>query len=136
MILGLVKANTDSYSLRRFGSGAAPLSKEVADGFREKFPFVELRPGYGLTESCCAATFFVSEKEVRARSGSSVMLLPSASAKVVDIESGFEMSLGGEGELWLKSQVVMKGYLGNEEATAATIDPDGWLIEDRRSLLF
>ena len=32
-----------------------------------------------------------------------------------------------KGELWLKSPTVMKGYLGNEAATAATIDSDGWL---------
>ncbi|CBI31386.3 unnamed protein product, partial [Vitis vinifera] len=32
-----------------------------------------------------------------------------------------------EGELWLKSPTVMKGYLGNAEATAATITSDGWL---------
>ncbi|KAH7841147.1 hypothetical protein Vadar_026188 [Vaccinium darrowii] len=129
VILGLVKANTNSYdlsSLRRVCSGAAPLSKEVADGLREKFPFVELRPGYGLTE-CGLAIFFVSHEEARARLGSSGRLLPSISAKVVDIESGLAMPPGGEGELWLKGQVVMKGYLGNEEATAATIDPDGWL---------
>ncbi|KAF7131707.1 hypothetical protein RHSIM_Rhsim09G0145700 [Rhododendron simsii] len=129
VILGLLKANTDNYdlsSLRRVLSGAAPLSKEVAAGFREKFPFVELRQGYGLTE-CGGVTFFVSEKEARARLGSSGRLLPSISAKVVDIESGLAMPPGAVGELWLKGQVVMKGYLGNEEATAATIDPDGWL---------
>ncbi|KAH7841819.1 hypothetical protein Vadar_034671 [Vaccinium darrowii] len=130
VILGLVKNNTDSFdlsSLRRVGSGAAALSKEVADGFREKFPFVELRPGYGLTESCGAATYFVSDEEARARSSSSGRLLPSINAKVVDVESGLAMPPCKDGELWLKCPVVMKGYLGNEVATAATIDSDGWL---------
>ncbi|GFS46106.1 OPC-8:0 CoA ligase1 [Actinidia rufa] len=108
VILGLVKYNKSGYdlsSLRRVGSGAAPLSKEVADGFRKKFPWVELRQGYGLTESSGAATFLVSHEDAKVRSG----------------------SCGREGELWLKSPVVMKGYLGNEAATEATIDSDGWL---------
>ncbi|CAK9159625.1 unnamed protein product [Ilex paraguariensis] len=130
VILGLVKYNTGGYdlsSLRRVGSGAAPLSKEVADGFREKFPWVELRPGYGLTETSGGATFFPSNEQAKARLGSSGMLIPSFSAKVVDFETGVALPPYREGELWLKSPAVMKGYLGNEEATTATIDPDGWL---------
>jgi OPC-8:0 CoA ligase-1 len=133
VILGLVKYTSkagyecDLSSLRRVGSGAAPLSKEVADRFRERFPGVELRQGYGLTESCAAGTFFESDKEAKARSGSAGMLIPSFCAKVVDIETGKALPPHREGELWLKGPTIMKGYLGNVEATAATIDSDGWL---------
>ncbi|KAI3470524.1 hypothetical protein Pfo_027187 [Paulownia fortunei] len=130
VILGLVKYSGGGYdlsSLRRVGSGAAPLSKEVAEGFRNKFPWVELRPGYGLTESCGAATFFVSNEEAKARPASSARLVPCFSAKVVDVETGLALPPYGEGELWLKSPTVMKEYLGNDEATAATFDSDGWL---------
>ncbi|XP_057462799.1 probable CoA ligase CCL5 [Actinidia eriantha] len=130
VILGLVKSNTDGYnltSLRRVGSGAAPLNREVANGFREKFPWAEIRQGYGLTESCGAATFFVSDEEAKVRSGSCGRLLPSFSAKVVDFETGVAVPFCREGELWLKSPVVMRGYLGNEAATTATVDEDGWL---------
>jgi OPC-8:0 CoA ligase-1 len=69
VILGLVKhagkAGSGLSSLRRVGSGAAPLSKQVADEFRRRFPWVELRQGYGLTESCGAATYFVSDKDAK-----------------------------------------------------------------------
>ncbi|KAL2554794.1 4-coumarate--CoA ligase-like 5 [Forsythia ovata] len=130
VILGLVKypgGTHDLSSLRRVGSGAAPLSKEVADGFREKFPWVELRPGYGLTESSGAATFFVSKDEAKARSASSGRLIPCFSAKVVDVETGLTLPPYKQGELLLKSPTIMKEYLGNEEATAATFDSDRWL---------
>ncbi|KAM7463851.1 hypothetical protein LguiA_031972 [Lonicera macranthoides] len=130
VILGLVKYGNGKYdlsSLRRVGSGAAPLSREVGNGFRKRFPWVELRQGYGLTETCGAATFFVSDQQAKVHMGSSGMLLPSYSAKVVDSESGLEMPPCKKGELWLKGSAVMKGYLGNEEATAATIDSEGWL---------
>lgn len=130
VILGMVKYSKGGYdlsSLRRVGSGAAPLSKEVADAFRAKFPWVELKSGYGLTESCGAATFFISHEQARAHSASAGVLIPSFSAKVVDFETGSALAPYSEGELWLKGPAVMKGYLGNEEATAATITSDGWL---------
>nr|XP_043635008.1 probable CoA ligase CCL5 [Erigeron canadensis] len=130
VILSLVKHNDGGYalsSLRRVGSGAAPLSKELVDRFRAKFPWVALRPGYGLTESCGAATVFISNEEAKAHHAGSGALLPTFCAKVVDYETGKAMPPFGEGELWIKSPTVMKGYLGNEEATAATIDSDGWL---------
>lgn len=130
VILGLVKYGNCGYdltSLRRVGTGAAPLSKELGEGFREKFPWVELRQGYGLTESCGAATFFPTNEQAMAHSAASGMLVPSFCAKVVDCESGVALPPYKEGELWLKSGTVMKGYLGNEEATAAMINEDGWL---------
>ncbi|KAL5569472.1 hypothetical protein UlMin_026047 [Ulmus minor] len=116
VILGLVKhaGKCDLSSLRRVGSGAAPLSNEMVDAFRHKFPWVEFRPGYGLTESCGAATFFVSDKQAKARSASCGLLLPGFCAKIVDVETGEALPPYKEGELWLKS------------ATLGTIE-QGWL---------
>lgn len=131
VILAMVKyaskAGCDLSSLRRVGTGAAPLSKEVAQEFRKMFPWVELRQGYGLTESCGAATFFVSDKDAKAHPGSSGKLIPTFCAKVIDIETRKPLPPHKEGELWLKSPAIMKGYLGNLEATTATIDSEGWL---------
>ncbi|KAH7537059.1 hypothetical protein FEM48_Zijuj03G0052000 [Ziziphus jujuba var. spinosa] len=133
VILGLVKhasregANCDLSSLRRMSSGAAPLSNEVAEEFRRRFPWVELRPGYGLTESCGAATFSVSDKDAKFRSASCGRLLPTMCGKIVDPETGKPLPPYKEGELWVKSGTNMKEYLGKEEATAETIDPEGWL---------
>ncbi|PNT22401.2 hypothetical protein POPTR_008G031500v4 [Populus trichocarpa] len=131
VILGLVKNGSkvkcDLSSLRRVGSGAAPLSKELSDEFRRRFPWVELRQGYGLTESCAAATFFISDEQAKKHPASCGRLVPTFSAKIVDTETGSALPPGRKGELWLKSPTIMKGYLGNEAATAATIDPDGWL---------
>ncbi|KDP45075.1 hypothetical protein JCGZ_01575 [Jatropha curcas] len=131
VILALVKyankINCDLSSLRRVGSGAAPLSKELNEEFRKRFPWVELRQGYGLTESCAAATFYVSNEHAKARSGSCGRLVPSFSAKIVDIETGLALPPCREGEVWLKSPTIMKGYLRNKEATDSTLDSDGWL---------
>ncbi|OIT36951.1 4-coumarate--coa ligase-like 4, partial [Nicotiana attenuata] len=131
VILGLVKYNKGGYdlsSLRKVSSGAATEQRGiVADAFREKFPWVELKQGYGLTETTGAATFFITNEEAKARPCSAGMLFPTFSAKVVDHETGEAMPPFKEGELWLKGPGVMKEYFGNEESTAATITADGWL---------
>lgn len=117
----------DLSSLRRVGSGAAPLSAEVIGQFRERFPWVELRPGYGLTESSGAATYFVSNEDAKTRPGSSGRLVPEFCAKIVDTESGKCLGPYEEGELWIKSPTIMKEYLGKSEATVETVSTDGWL---------
>ncbi|KAE8714753.1 4-coumarate--CoA ligase-like 4 [Hibiscus syriacus] len=130
VVLGLVKhckGDSSLATLRRIGSGAAPLSKELTEAFRAQFPWVEMRQGYGLTESCGTATGFVFDDEAKAHPGSCGALLPTFSAKVVDIETGSALPPYKEGELWLKGPSIMKGYLRNEEATNATLDKDGWL---------
>ncbi|XP_031250689.1 4-coumarate--CoA ligase-like 5 [Pistacia vera] len=130
VILGLVKyckPGSDLSSLKRVGSGAAPLSKELSEAFRRKFPWVELRQGYGLTETCGATSFFVSDEDARARAGSCGALLPSFCGKIVDVETVGGLGPCRRGELLIKSPTIMQGYLGNEEATRETIGEDGWL---------
>lgn len=131
VVLALVKiahrGGAHLSSLRRVGCGAAALSEDVANGFRAMFPWVELRPGYGLTESSGAATFFVSARDARERPRSVGTLFPGFRAKVVDVDTGAPLPPNRQGELVIKSPSVMKGYLGNEEASASVIDGEGWL---------
>jgi len=49
------------------------------------------------------------------RHGSVGRVMPGTEVQVVD------------GEVWVRGPHLMSGYLDDPEATAATIDPDGWL---------
>jgi acyl-CoA synthetase (AMP-forming)/AMP-acid ligase II len=47
--------------------------------------------------------------------------------RVVDPATGADVSQGETGELLVRGPQVMKGYLNAPEATAAMLNPDGWL---------
>ena len=59
--------------------------------------------------------------------GSVGLTASNTEARIVAPDSGEDQPVGVEGELWIRGPQVMKGYLNNPEATAATIDGDGWL---------
>lgn len=122
----LIKEKYDLSSLASVLSGGAPLSKEVIEGFVEKYPSVRILQGYGLTESTGIGASTDSLEESR-RYGTAGMLSPSMEGKIVDPESGKALPVNKTGELWLRGPTIMKGYFSNEEATASTLDSDGWL---------
>lgn len=122
----LIRKKYDLSSLKSVLSGGAPLSKEVIEGFLEKYPSVTILQGYGLTESTGIGASTDSLEESR-RYGTAGMLSPSMEAKIVDPESGKAFPANKTGELWLRGPTIMKGYFSNEEATASTLDSDGWL---------
>ena len=96
-------------------SGAAALDPEVEKGFRTwGFNLVQ---GYGLTES---SPVIAVESDKEYRLSSIGRPLPGIEAKIVDANSE------GIGELAVKGDNVMLGYLDDEESTNNAIQ-DGWL---------
>uniref|UniRef100_A0A0K8WMK4 p-coumarate:CoA ligase 2 n=1 Tax=Acacia koa TaxID=468172 RepID=A0A0K8WMK4_ACAKO len=121
-----IKAKYDLSSLHSALSGGAPLSKEVIEGFVDKFPNVTILQGYGLTESTGVGASTDSLEESR-RYGTAGLLSPATEAKVVNPETGEALPPNRTGELWLRGPTIMKGYFSNEEATTSTLDSEGWL---------
>src|SRR5207247_3713337 len=54
-------------------------------------------------------------------------LIPGTEARVVDPETGADLGPDAEGELLIRGPQLMRGYRGRPDATAATIEADGWL---------
>ncbi|KAL6995949.1 4-coumarate--CoA ligase-like 5 [Sarracenia purpurea var. burkii] len=121
-----IKRKYDLGTLRSVLSGGAPLGRELIEGFVEKYPTVEILQGYGLTESTGMGASTDSLEESR-RYGTAGLLSPSTEARIVDPETGKALPVNRTGELWLRGPTIMKGYFGNAEATASTLDSAGWL---------
>ena len=47
--------------------------------------------------------------------------------QVIDIENGQKLGPGKEGELWIKSPLRMKGYMGDRAASDELLDSEGYL---------
>ncbi|XP_048138411.1 4-coumarate--CoA ligase-like 9 [Rhodamnia argentea] len=129
VVLALVKSeHVGRYhlsSLRTTLCGGAPLGKEVSERFQQKFPNVELKQGYALTESLSGSGMMGPDETKQY--GSVGRLSANMEAKIVDPVTGEALPPGCKGELWLRGPAIMKGYVGDDKATADTLDPDGWL---------
>jgi acyl-CoA synthetase (AMP-forming)/AMP-acid ligase II len=116
----------DSYdlsSLRLLGVGAAPLGAETERRCAERLGCL-VAQGYGMTEA--AAVIAVAPPHAP-RPGSVGRLVPGTEARVVDPTGGADLGPGRTGELWVRGPQVMRGYRHRPEATAHTVDGDGWL---------
>ncbi|XP_066996455.1 luciferin 4-monooxygenase [Anabrus simplex] len=114
----------DLSSLETIACGAAPLSRELHEEFLKRFPGVDIRQGYGLTETALAVLVIPMKGN---KHGSSGKVVPGTEAKVIDLETGKPLGPYQEGELCFRGCMIMKGYANNREATAETIDSQGWL---------
>ncbi|CAN8312718.1 unnamed protein product [Cochlearia groenlandica] len=121
-----IKAKYDLSSLHTVLCGGAPLSKEVTEGFAEKYPTVKILQGYGLTESTGIGASTDNAEESR-RYGTAGKLSASMEGRIVDSVTSRILGPNQTGELWLKGPSIMKGYFSNEEATSSTLDSEGWL---------
>ena len=127
VILSLAKQpaveDYDLSSLRMIFSGAAPLGAELTRECATRLS-CDIVQGYGMTET--SPVTHISTPD-RSKHGSVGLCVPSMECKIVSVETGEELGVGAEGEICVRGPQVMKGYLNRPEATAQTIDPEGWL---------
>ncbi|KAK5048585.1 hypothetical protein LTR84_005676 [Exophiala bonariae] len=120
-------AKYDLSSLKRFSSGAAPLSAEILELLQKRFPGTGFKQGYGMTESCSCITAHPPDKydfKYAVRVGT---IVASTEVKIVDPDTGKECGLNEPGEIWARGPQIVMGYLNNKKATDETFDKDGFL---------
>ena len=102
-------------TLRAGVTGAADIPVELVRRIHGELPFQTLMTGYGLTEA-----------------GNVTLSLPGDSFEDVATTAGVpcdgvEVRIADDGEVLVRGYGVMQGYLDDPDATAQTIDGDGWL---------
>lgn len=126
MVLLAKDPSVDDYNLsalRLIFSGAAPLSAELAEECAKRLD-CEIAQGYGMTELSPASH---ATPAGGYKPGSVGITISNTETRIVDPATGESLGVGADGEVWVRGPQVMKGYLNNAAATAATIDDDGWL---------
>jgi acyl-CoA synthetase (AMP-forming)/AMP-acid ligase II len=127
VVLGLAKVpgvEGRDLALKVVISGAAPLDADTANRASERLG-APVRQGYGMTEASPVTHIAADEGLEQQDPGAIGPLVGSTEARLVDPETGEDTV--GDGEIWVRGLQVMRGYLADEEATAATLTADGWL---------
>jgi acyl-CoA synthetase (AMP-forming)/AMP-acid ligase II len=119
--------------LRYLGYGAAPMPLPLLERALSTWPEINFVQVYGQTELSGVATVLSPQDhrnpdhpEWLVSAGTPV---PACEVRVVKVGSHPHQDAGeGEqGELWIRTEQRMTGYLNQPAATAATITPDGWV---------
>jgi len=124
----LVKAKLPWYFMwfnrvRGFVSGAAALQPKTLEGMQQKFKRAVLLEGYGLSEASPAVCINPLHLQKPKSVGTA---FSHYEIKVVD-EKMVELPRGEVGDIIVKGDNIMMGYLNRPEATAETI-VNGWLL--------
>jgi acyl-CoA synthetase (AMP-forming)/AMP-acid ligase II len=140
MLLEAGAEERDLKSIRAWGSGADAMPPELAATFKRMGATVSLPvvgpvgeamflEGYGMVEVGGGAAAKVSPPFLGLGLGSDSFgfPLPGYQFRVVDPETGEQLSIGRSGELLIKGPGVTSGYWGDAEATSAAVTDDGWL---------
>ncbi len=116
----------DLSSLRVAVTGAAAIAPSMIHRMRDELGFKVVVTAYGLTECCGVATICDRDADAETIAHTSGRAMPGIELRCID-EEGKEVPAGSEGEVVMRGYNVMQGYFNNPEATADTIDRDGWL---------
>ncbi len=120
----------DFSSLECITYGASPITEEVLITAMQIFK-CDFYQVYGLTETTGGVTLLPPEDHDPGgpRAGllrSCGKVFPTHEVKIVNSDTGETMADGEVGEILIKGPQIMKGYWRNPEATADSINDEGW----------
>src|SRR5690606_36142249 len=125
---------TKTRSLRTAFVGAAAVPTELIHAMRSRLGIGRVINAYGLIEVCVVSMTRADDPEAviatttgRAMPGVEVRIVKAWAPGPGRGTAGIEDAPEGEpGEVWVRSQGVMRGYLDDPEQTAAAIVEGGW----------
>jgi long-chain acyl-CoA synthetase len=114
----------DLSRIRFCRSASAPLPPAQHRAFEDKFG-IGIIETFGMTET--AAPCFTNPLDPAKRKVGSPGQAFGNEAKVIDPETGRTLPPNTPGEMMVRGDNVMRCYYKNPEATARTLEPDGWM---------
>ncbi|MGW5417090.1 AMP-binding protein [Actinomadura geliboluensis] len=120
-------ADADLSSLKTLIYGGSPMSPAVIEEARTALG-CDLVQSYGMTEACGPITFLGPDDH---RAGGVRLASAGRAAEGVEIQirdpaTEKELPAGATGEVWTRSALLTRGYLGNEADTARVFRAGGW----------
>jgi acyl-CoA synthetase (AMP-forming)/AMP-acid ligase II len=120
------RAEFDLSSLRFISTGGTMVPQELVRRVKAELGVRQVATGYGLTECAGMATFTRPEDSLEVVAETAGRAVPGAEIKC-ERPDGSEALTGEAGEVLIRSNKAMLGYLDDPEATAEVLTPDGWL---------
>jgi acyl-CoA synthetase (AMP-forming)/AMP-acid ligase II len=116
----------DLSSLRVAVTGAAAIPVEMIQRIRDELGFQTVVTAYGLTESCGFVTICRPGDSAELVANTSGRAMPGVEVRCVDAQ-GRTLPPGQPGEILVRGYNLMRGYFNDPEASAESIDTEGWL---------
>ncbi|KAM0823892.1 hypothetical protein ACQ4PT_070563 [Festuca glaucescens] len=110
-------------------SDVSSIGKELQDAFMAKTPNAVLGQRYGSAETgyVVAMSLAFAKEPLKVKSGSCGTVVRNTELKIVDPDTGASLARNQTGEICIRGEQIMKGYVNDSEATKNTIDRDDWL---------
>lgn len=124
ILQGADGGNADLASLTNVGTGGQALPQNLLEEMRKACPRAVMGTGYGLTETTGTVAMALGEDFLR-KTASAGRKLPLLEMRIEDAD-GNCLPDGEAGEVVVRGAQVMRGYWGDEEATAEVLSDDGW----------
>lgn len=115
----------DTSSLRGGTTGAATVPPVLVERIRNELGITDIITAYGMTE-CVTITSCVPGDPSDLIAQSCGAAIPGNEVRIVGL-GGADLPPGETGEILVRGQGVMLGYLDDPQATAEAIDANGWL---------
>ena len=120
------RTSHDLSSLRRVVTGAAVVPVALVERMRSELGCETVLTAYGLTEATGTVTMCRRDDDAETIATTSGRAIPDTEVRIVDT-SDSSVATGEPGEVVVRGYNVMRGYFEDADATAQTIDADGWL---------
>jgi fatty-acyl-CoA synthase len=127
MLMMPQSARTAFSSLRPLATGGAPIPPTLVELMYDRLPGVILCAGYGQTECGTLATYLDENASIEDICETVGVPIQGVECAIADLETGEHLPDNVDGEILMRGFGIMQGYYKMPEATAATIDKDGWL---------